>query len=730
MDITNGNVKFEKRKTEMLGYPSENFKHYRDFMALVHPEDSDVAMNAMQRHIDGLADKYEVEYRILTKSGGYKWFYDIGAIIKKDPKGLPLYATGLVIDITERKRAEQSLINSEAALKKAQRVAHVGSWAWHTADNRLEWSDEMYRIFGIEKESFTGLLSDAINLAIHPDDRAAVEAANQLVTQEQSPIPMEYRVVWSDGTVRTVWAEAGELVLNDKGQAEVLTGIVQDITERKQAEDQLQESERKLKLFVEYAPAAIAMFDRDMKYIAASRRFLADYNLKDENIIGRSHYEIFPEISERWKEIHRRCLAGAIEKEEEDPFPRMDGTLDWVRWEIHPWNDRSGEIGGIILFSEVITERKLAEKQVQLQLQRMSALREIDRAISSSLDMRLSLDTVLNQVLPQLGVDAASVLLLNPSSQTLEYVVGKGFRTQNIRQSSMQLGEGFAGRVGLERKVLHIPDLGAMGSQFHRRDLLKEEKFVEYFGIPLVAKGTLKGVLEIFHRTPLDPDLEWLNYLETLGGQAAIAIDNVQLFEGIQQSNRELVTAYDATIAGWSHAMDLRDKETEGHTLRVTELTVRLAKKLGIHQQEIVQMRRGALLHDIGKLGVPDHILLKPGKLDQLEWAIMRQHPSYAYKMLLPITYLRPALDIPYCHHEKWDGSGYPRGLAGEEIPIAARLFAVIDVWDALRSDRPYRAGWTIEKTREHIIEGSGKHFDPQVVEAFLSLLDESPDLR
>jgi putative nucleotidyltransferase with HDIG domain len=294
----------------------------------------------------------------------------------------------------------------------------------------------------------------------------------------------------------------------------------------------------------------------------------------------------------------------------------------------------------------------------------------------------------------------------------------------------MQLGEGLAGRVGLERKVLHIPDLGAMGSQFQRRDLLKDEKFVEYFGIPLVAKGTLKGVLEIFHRTPLDPDLEWLNYLETLGGQAAIAIDNVQLFEGIQQSNRELVTAYDATIAGWSHAMDLRDKETEGHTLRVTELTVRLAKKLGIHQQEIVQMRRGALLHDIGKLGVPDHILLKPGKLDQIEWAIMRQHPSYAYKMLLPITYLRPALDIPYCHHEKWDGSGYPRGLAGEEIPIAARLFAVIDVWDALRSDRPYRAGWTIEKTREHIIEGSGKHFDPQVVEAFLSLLDESPDLR
>jgi HD-GYP domain-containing protein (c-di-GMP phosphodiesterase class II) len=176
--------------------------------------------------------------------------------------------------------------------------------------------------------------------------------------------------------------------------------------------------------------------------------------------------------------------------------------------------------------------------------------------------------------------------------------------------------------------------------------------------------------------------------------------------------------------------MDLRDKETEGHTQRVTELTVQLAKKMGVSQQEIVQMRRGALLHDIGKLGVPDNILLKPGKLTDIEWAVMRQHPKYAYNMLTPINYLRPALDIPYCHHEKWDGSGYPRGLQGEEIPIAARLFAVIDVWDALRSDRPYRAGWTAEKTREHIIEGSGTHFDPRVAEAFLSLLDESPDMN
>jgi HD-GYP domain-containing protein (c-di-GMP phosphodiesterase class II) len=181
----------------------------------------------------------------------------------------------------------------------------------------------------------------------------------------------------------------------------------------------------------------------------------------------------------------------------------------------------------------------------------------------------------------------------------------------------------------------------------------------------------------------------------------------------------------DATIEGWSRAMDLRDKETEGHTQRVTEMTIRLARAMGLNDQEISQIRRGALLHDMGKLGVPDDILFKPDKLNDAEWAIMRQHPQYAYDMLCSIDYLKPALDIPYSHHEKWDGTGYPQGLKGEQIPMAARLFAIVDVWDALQSDRPYRAGWPKEKVLDHIRSLSGTHFDPQVVELFLRVMQE-----
>ena len=193
--------------------------------------------------------------------------------------------------------------------------------------------------------------------------------------------------------------------------------------------------------------------------------------------------------------------------------------------------------------------------------------------------------------------------------------------------------------------------------------------------------------------------------------------------KNLEEAHRQLLDAYDETIQGWSHAMDLRDKETEGHSQRVTNLTLKLAAAFGIEKDEMIHIRRGALLHDMGKLGIPDSILLKPGKLTDEEWDLMRQHPQLAYDMLYPIEYLHPALDIPYCHHEKWDGTGYPRGLKGEEIPLSARLFAVVDVWDALTSDRPYRQAWDREKVLQHIQEQSGRHFDPKAVEGFFKII-------
>jgi putative two-component system response regulator len=191
----------------------------------------------------------------------------------------------------------------------------------------------------------------------------------------------------------------------------------------------------------------------------------------------------------------------------------------------------------------------------------------------------------------------------------------------------------------------------------------------------------------------------------------------------LREANAQLLSAYEATIEGWSHAMDLRDRETEGHSQRVTQLTVKMSQALGLGNEDIMHIRRGALLHDMGKIGVPDAILHKPGTLSDEEWVLMRKHPQFAYDMLYPIEYLRPALEIPYSHHEKWDGTGYPRRLKGEEIPMAARMFAVVDVWDALTSDRPYRPAWSEEEALKYIREQSGKHFDPNAVDLFFKSL-------
>lgn len=215
--------------------------------------------------------------------------------------------------------------------------------------------------------------------------------------------------------------------------------------------------------------------------------------------------------------------------------------------------------------------------------------------------------------------------------------------------------------------------------------------------------------------------------LEALATEAAIAMEDAALFDDLQRSNVELILAYDKTLEGWVKALDLRDHETEGHTLRVTEMTLRLARAMNISDLELMHIRRGALLHDIGKIGVPDAILSKPGPLTEEEHEIMRLHPTHAYEMLSPIAFLRPALDIPYCHHERWDGTGYPRGLRGEHVPPAARIFAVADVWDALSSDRPYHAAWAPDKVREYVRTQSESHFDPDVVRIIMEIGMDSP---
>ena len=378
--------------------------------------------------------------------------------------------------------------------------------------------------------------------------------------------------------------------------------------------------------------------------------------------------------------------------------------------------------GEVVVVVRDATRHKQAEEKIKSQLRRMASLRAIDLAISSSLDLRLALSVILSQVTAQLVVDAADILLLN-ADNVLEFATGVGFRTESLQDTRLQLGQGYAGVVAQKREVVHVADLRLGKTGFLQSPTFLEEGFRCYYGVPLIARGRVRGVLEIFHRRPLEPDADWQDFMEALAGQAAIAVENGMLLKELQRTNFELTLAYDTTIEGWSRALDLRDRDTEGHTQRVTYAAVKLARRLGLQESEVMQIRRGAMLHDIGKMAIPDSILLKAEPLTAEEWNEIRQHPRYAFELLGPITYLGPALDIPHYHHEKWDGSGYPHGLRGNEIPLAARLFAVIDVFDALTSRRPYRPAWDKRRALAYVEEQPGRHFDPEIAQEFVRMI-------
>ena len=365
--------------------------------------------------------------------------------------------------------------------------------------------------------------------------------------------------------------------------------------------------------------------------------------------------------------------------------------------------------------------RRRSEDHIRIQFQRLNTLNEINRMINATMDLHLTMEILVKKIRYLLQVDAATIWLVDPDQQTIDLFAQEGCNNPASLKQHIGYNHGLVGQVAMDRAILHISDLPKAAARFDFNKCILNEGFVVYVGVPLISKGELKGVLEIFIRSPFVPSEDWLDFLEILGGQAALAIENVQVFNALHKTNKELMVAYDATIEGWSRALDLHDHKTSGHTKRVTEMTLKFAETMNFSPAELVNIRRGVLLHDIGKLGIPDNILLKTEPLTPEELQIMHQHPKFAWELLSQIDYLRSALDIPYCHHENWDGSGYPRGLKGEEIPFTARLFAVINVWDKLTCESSNNSTWPHEKALQYIQERSGSEFDPSIVNVFIN---------
>ena len=349
---------------------------------------------------------------------------------------------------------------------------------------------------------------------------------------------------------------------------------------------------------------------------------------------------------------------------------------------------------------------------------------------AAALNSTLNLDEVLDQIFINLSsvvpYDTANIMLVDEKNGLTARIAAtsgydeKGIKNLRLLENlTLNIQDTLTLRTMVESgKPIKVPDTNLDPNWIPTTPWIRS-----YAAAPIRVKEKIIGFLNLNSKVPGVYNDEQTERLQAFSNQAGIAINNAQLMTDIRRSYRELEAAYDSTLLGWARCLEIRDHETKEHTKRTVRDTIKLACRMGVKEPDLTQIKRGVWLHDIGKIGVPDYILLKEGALNEAERTIMRQHPIYANDILGQIKYLEPAISIPYCHHEKWDGTGYPRQLKGEDIPFAARIFSIIDVWDALISQRPYHPPWDRNKALTYIREQSGKHFDPQIVEKFLRMV-------
>ncbi len=721
--------------SRVTGYTVEELAKLGGWEHLIYPEDMPIAIKRYETLIAGKPDSSE--FRIVTKDGSVRWLREHGrAVPGKHNSREVLFIYSVAQDITNQKQAETELQHSQDRFHTIFHVSPLPIVVCRLSDTTIiDVNKSFLQLVDQPRDSVIGHTLESIGFQLQNKEHHIP----QYIRQQHAlyEVNLSFEPIGKSRRLLMAWMEFIELH-NETG---ILT-ILHDHTEQKYAQDALRQERDFINTILDTEDALVAVFNPQGQIVR--------FNRACESISGYTHHEILhldfiqtlipQEERESVKAIFQKLLLGHFPITYEGDWVAKDGTRHRIAWSNTILPNDEGQVSYIIGTGLDITERRKSEERIQQQIQRLAALRRIQMHISATLDQHLALTMLLDHVLSLLEVAAGMVLLTVPHSQVLEYTVGKGFSSAGIQWTRLRIGEGCAGRVALERRPVSVPNITDQESCCIRKHLLKKEGLTAYYGVPLIAQGKVKGVLELFHHSPIMLDQESQNFLEALAGHTAVVIDNAELVEhlqrskdeltiaykSLQQSKDELTMAYNATIEGWARAMELRDAETEGHSRRVTDMTIRLAQEMGIKKEHLVHIYRGAILHDIGKMAIPDSILLKNGPLTEEERDLMGQHPIYAYQLLKPIAFLEPALKIPYYHHERWDGTGYPDGLQGTQIPLEARIFAVVDVWDALSTDRPYRKAWDQEKVFAYIQEHTGSHFDPHVVEVFCKIMGKA----
>ncbi len=684
-----------------------------------------------EKHGDEIEKEYtlqEIEFRIRRKDGEITWIeHSCQPVITSTGEFIGYRASNR--DISERVLTRTSLTKSEERYRLLAENMIDFVWVTDLETMTLSYaSPSVQELLGytpeemlhqkVEKrlssdsfKSLMNILAEELHLLSEGGDTERTRA-------------LEIEMIHKEGYI--VPCETTARFLYDKeGNPNAILGAARDVTAKVHAENALRESESLYRSLVENASIGILLATPNGEIISVNAVTLEMLGSPSKEATKKINLLSFPPlIKSGFVGDFQDCIRTKKTIRNEAPYVSKWGKSIYTRYTFTAIHDAREELIGIQILFEDITEEIKNKEGLQEQIRNLATINAINTTIITRTDLDLMITNVVEEIAKNLSVDATDLLVYDEHALTLTCTAQHGFRSPaGHKKTVLRVGEGYAGDAALKRKTVRIDNLKDRKKTDKVPKRWKDEDFLSYYGIPLLVKGELKGILEIFHRSDEKRTQNWMSTLEALAQQAAIAIDNHFLLDALRGSNLELELAYETTLEGWARALELRDFETKGHTDRVAKLALKLARELNVKGEDLTHIRRGALLHDIGKVAISDTILLKEGNCTAEEWEIIKQHPQYGYDMLKEIKYLKPSLDIVLYHHEKWDGSGYPAGLAGENIPFSARIFAIIDVWDALLSNRPYHKAWGREKALAYIQKESGKHFEPRIVTAFNKII-------
>jgi PAS domain S-box-containing protein len=637
----------------------------------------------------------------------------------------------VVRNIQNRKFIERELSRSQAVNEHAEALGLFGNFFVDFESNQAVWSKGLYSIFQRD-EKLPAPDTSGYHAMIHPEDlQRVLEWEKQSHGEEARKI--NFRIIRGDKEVRDI-REITKWIPESKALRRYLIGAIQDVTEQNRKIAEIRQNEEKYRTIVQQMSDGLVLIDETGKILEWNVAHEKITEIPAEKAIGEHVWKLLPNIGVNHfyhnemelmeKEILTAAKTGQSEffhTSRELTIKTANGKIRTLMQTVFPIQTPNNLRIGVI--SHDITEQKASLDKINHELKKLASLRSIDAAILEKITPTKTLELICSIAVDLLNMDGAIILTRMANDETTSAYVSR-IDTPEEPLIARILELQSAAQEKFKSQTLSATELELV-NQIQQFDPETGKTLFQAI-LPLIINRNICGYIQVFSRMPLPEDQEWMDYFLTLAGQTSLGIENVTLIANEELAYNELNRAYEATIAGWSKALELRDEETKGHSDRVMSLACRLAKKAGFPREKMTSFRRGVLLHDIGKMGIPDRILLKPGPLTDEEWKIMRLHPGMAYDLLSTIPYLHDSLDVPYSHHERWDGSGYPKGLKGIEIPLSARIFAIVDVWDALISDRPYRNGWQPEKIRQYLIDNKSVQFDPELVDIFIQLMDRT----